>query len=266
VTAAVAGVCATGVGCVILAATVAGAASGAASYGTGVALGDDEFSAKGLATATLTGAAVGAVTGGLGAGASAVKTAVTEGAEGAAESAGASAVTDTAADEGAENGATKTAAQEGPRGKGTPGPDDPASVTDGGRSTGGQAVAGHGWHARSNGTTVVPPGTYLHFYVEHGEKLADSVGLQIERGARNIKPVETFGPGSRIPNYTIAPPRGLNIMSGSTTVTQSRLLSEMFEDGTISGVSHVAVCREVIPGELLPRSEPVQLWRASVRK
>lgn len=94
---------------------------------------------------------------------------------------------------------------------------------------------------------MTPPlsrGTYLHFYVEHGEKLLDSVGALIERGARNVKPVQTYGPGDRVPNYLIGPPEGLNIMSGSTTVPHDRLLSEMLADGTISGVCHMAICRE----------------------
>ncbi len=133
----------------------------------------------------------------------------------------------------------------GVRGKGTPGPNDPASITEGGRANG-QVVAGHGGYITSDGHSVVPSGTYLHFYVEHGGLLEDSIGFQIERGARNIKPVETYGPGDLVPNYIIGPPEGLNIMSGSTTVTSERMLGEMLEDGSISGVCHMAICREVL--------------------
>jgi hypothetical protein len=132
----------------------------------------------------------------------------------------------------------------GPRGKGTPSPDGPASVTPGGRANG-KAVAGHGWYFSSNGMTPpLPKGMYLHFYVEHGEKLLDSVGTMIERGARNVKPVQTYGPGDRIPDYLIGHPEGLNIMSGSIIISDERLLSEMIADGTIGGVCHMAICRE----------------------
>ncbi|WP_194906691.1 putative adhesin [Catenulispora rubra] len=133
------------------------------------------------------------------------------------------------------------------RGKGDPRPgrDRPWSITPGGRGDGGQVVAGHGWYNTPDGFTTVPDGTYLHFYVQHGEKLDDSVGTKIERGARDVMPVQTYGPGERVPNYIIGPPDELKIMSGSTTVDQPKLLSELFDEGTIKGVCHMAVCREV---------------------
>jgi RHS repeat-associated protein len=67
---AVGAVCSTGVGCVILAGAVAGAAAAGTGYGVDVAQGDREFSARDLATEMVIGGAVGAATGGLGAGAS----------------------------------------------------------------------------------------------------------------------------------------------------------------------------------------------------
>ncbi|WBC17745.1 hypothetical protein O7600_13355 [Micromonospora sp. WMMA1998] len=130
-----------------------------------------------------------------------------------------------------------------PRGK-KPGKNKP-QVSEGGRKDGGQVVAGHGWYFSSNGTTTLPSGTYLHFYVEHGEKLLDTVGRRIEGGARSVAPVETFGPGDSVPNYTIGQPNGLRILNGSTTVRGDRLLGDMLADGTIKGVCHMAVCREV---------------------
>jgi hypothetical protein len=132
-----------------------------------------------------------------------------------------------------------------PRGKNSRDPNGPASVTDGGRADG-KALAGHGGYYRADGTTTVPEGTYLHFYVDHGKPLLDSEGLKIERGARNIKPVQTFGPGDEVPNYVISPPRNLNIMSGSITVAGPTMLSDLLEDGTLSGVVHMAICRTVI--------------------
>jgi hypothetical protein len=56
------------VGCAVLAAVAGGAAGGAATYANSVALGDDEFSVRGLATSS----AIGGAAGGLTAGASAV--------------------------------------------------------------------------------------------------------------------------------------------------------------------------------------------------
>lgn len=129
------------------------------------------------------------------------------------------------------------------RGKGGKGP---ASVTQGGRADGAKVVAGHGYYVSSNGGVIVPEGTYLHFYVGHGEKLLDRVGTMIERGARNIKPAQTFGPGSHVPNYTIAEPDGLNIYSNSIIVGGEKLLSEIIGDGTLQGVCHMAICREVL--------------------
>ncbi|MFD1320437.1 RHS repeat-associated core domain-containing protein [Micromonospora sonneratiae] len=135
---------------------------------------------------------------------------------------------------------------DGSRGKGGAGPDDPESITVGGRANG-QVVAGHGWYFEMDGETPpLPGGIYLHFYVEHGEKLLDRIGEMIERGARNVKPVETFGPGARVPNYLIGPPRGLNILTGSTTVGSPRHLADMLADGTIRGVCHMAICREKV--------------------
>ncbi|MFG3702322.1 polymorphic toxin-type HINT domain-containing protein [Micromonospora sp. NPDC047620] len=65
VTAAVASVCATGVGCVILAGAAAGAAAAGSAYGVDVAQGEREFSPKDLATEMVVGGAVGAATAGL---------------------------------------------------------------------------------------------------------------------------------------------------------------------------------------------------------
>jgi hypothetical protein len=101
-------VCSTGVGCVILAGAVAGAASGAASYGTGVALGDDEFSVSGLAKATAVGAALGAVTGGAAAGVGAASKAVLQriGSAAAEDAATAGKAAVTAAKDAADSGAS----------------------------------------------------------------------------------------------------------------------------------------------------------------
>ena len=65
-TIAVAAVCSTGIGCVILAGAIAGAAAAGAEYGVDVAQGEREFSVADLATEMAVGGAVGAVGGGAG--------------------------------------------------------------------------------------------------------------------------------------------------------------------------------------------------------
>jgi hypothetical protein len=105
-------VCATGVGCVILAAVVAGAVAGGASYGTASALGDDRFSVRGLATNMSIGAVVGGLTAGAGqALGPAVRTIFSRGTSSAAETAANTAERSVvpAAKDLAETGASKTA-------------------------------------------------------------------------------------------------------------------------------------------------------------
>ena len=118
-------------------------------------------------------------------------------------------------------------------------------MTEGGRGDGQTVIAGHGWYNTPDGSVTVPKGTYIHFYVEHGEMLDDSVGKAIEGGARTVKPAQTYGPGDRVPNYTVGPPGGLEILGGSTTFPAPTLISEMFDSGQLSGVVHFATCREV---------------------
>jgi RHS repeat-associated protein len=90
---AVGAVCATGVGCLILAGAAAGAAGAAAGYGTDVVEGKQEFSWGGLASNMAFGAATGALTAGALAGAGAAGRAALDTAAGKALSAGASKVT-----------------------------------------------------------------------------------------------------------------------------------------------------------------------------
>lgn len=58
-----------------------------------------------------------------------------------------------------------------------------------------------------------------------------------------MPPVETFGPGSMIPNYTLKTPDDLTIYSGSITVDSATPLSELLQPNM--GVCHWAACTEI---------------------
>ncbi|MBF6289853.1 hypothetical protein IU457_27240 [Nocardia cyriacigeorgica] len=116
-------------------------------------------------------------------------------------------------------------------------------VLAGGREDGEIVFAGHGVLMRDAGTTVVPDGTYISFYVADGELLPGLNGLAVEAG---IYPagyyVETFGPEDEIPNYTLRTPDRLSIMENSSTVSEAATLAELLQPGM--GHTHWAACRE----------------------
>ncbi|MFP8944609.1 putative T7SS-secreted protein [Streptomyces fenghuangensis] len=116
-----------------------------------------------------------------------------------------------------------------------------ANVTQGGRTDNSQVISGHGYYEMGAGDMIVPPGTWLKFYVEDGGRLKDSIGFEIETGG-NRNPTETFGPGKSLPNYTVDVPRDLNISSRSITVNAPTRLSEIVNEGM--GAVHVVICRE----------------------
>ncbi|MFG3499518.1 RHS repeat-associated core domain-containing protein, partial [Streptomyces sp. NPDC047928] len=119
----------------------------------------------------------------------------------------------------------------------------PESVTQGRRADGETVFSGHGTFGSNTGQFMVPQGTTLHFYVPHRKTLDDSVGLAVERGGPDAPgAVESFGPGSILPDYILGPPTNLNIMSGSLTVTQKTGISAVIKQGM--GNVHMAMCRE----------------------
>jgi hypothetical protein len=77
-----------------------------------------------------------------------------------------------------------------------------------------------------------------------GGTISDATGNAIETGVRP-RPVQTWGPGTQIPDYWLEPPTGLNIQGNPITVTGPRRASEMLQSN--SGVCHWAACREVAP-------------------
>ncbi|MEV5173107.1 putative T7SS-secreted protein [Streptomyces flaveolus] len=121
-------------------------------------------------------------------------------------------------------------------------------VLAGGRPDGEKVFAGHGYIESGAGEIVVPEGTSISFYVQHGEQLPGLNGLTVERGVYPGGYSETFHAGDRIPNYTLAPPvssgaGGFSVFENSTTVGQRTQLGELLEPGM--GNVHWAACREI---------------------
>ncbi|UUN27461.1 putative T7SS-secreted protein [Streptomyces sp. FIT100] len=120
-------------------------------------------------------------------------------------------------------------------------------VLKGGRPDGETVLAGHGYIEGGAGEVTVPPGTSVSFYVAHGERIPGLNGVAVEGGSYPGPAVETFGPGDRIPNYTLAPPEakgqgGFTVYENSTTVAQRTMLGELLKEGM--GNIHWAACRE----------------------
>ncbi|MGQ4516751.1 RHS repeat-associated core domain-containing protein [Streptomyces sp. DW26H14] len=115
------------------------------------------------------------------------------------------------------------------------------SVTQKGRVDNSKVISGHGYYEFGAGDMQVPPGTWLKFYVEDGERIGDAFAHDIETGG-NHPAVETFGPGKKLPDYTVDRPRNLAISSRSITVSAPTRLSEIVTDKM--GAVHVLICRE----------------------
>ncbi|MFE2497657.1 WXG100 family type VII secretion target [Streptomyces scopuliridis] len=121
-------------------------------------------------------------------------------------------------------------------------------VLKGGRPDGENVLAGHGYLEFDAGETIVPPGTSISFYVPHGERIPGLNGVAVEGGSYPGAAIEKFGPGDKIPNYTLAPPEakgsgGFTVYENSTTVAHRTKLSELLESGM--GDVHWAACREL---------------------
>jgi hypothetical protein len=106
------------------------------------------------------------------------------------------------------------------------GSDYAAKVLNGGRSDGETVFAGHGEYRWGSGDVEVPAGTTAKVYSELGSKLSQSDGLAIEQGG-GPEPVNVYGPGDTMPNYTLRSPDGLTVMSNSITKESRTLLSDM---------------------------------------
>jgi RHS repeat-associated protein len=106
--------------------------------------------------------------------------------------------------------------------------------------------SGHGGIRAGDGSMVtVPEGTRLHMYSNHGEPISDALGNRIETG--NPTPVQVYGPGDKLPNYSLFEPDGLNILGTprNVTVSEETRLSDLLRPNM--GSVHWAACRSVIP-------------------
>ncbi len=110
----------------------------------------------------------------------------------------------------------------------------PASQVDGEANSGpgGTVFSGHGSYFPVNGTTVVPEGTSITFYSEHGGTITNGLGNAIETG-KNVSDIfqRSFGPGSEIPNYTLHPPGNLKLQGSPFTVSTDATLDSLLQPG-----------------------------------
>ncbi|GAB2870727.1 putative adhesin [Streptomyces mayteni] len=105
---------------------------------------------------------------------------------------------------------------------------------------------------------VVPEGTSIAFYSPHGRPLTNARAFSVERGrpielrdpagnvvgVENAAPVEVFGPGDRIPNYTLYPPEELRVRGDPHTVSSPTRLGDLLQPNL--GQVHWAACRNRI--------------------
>lgn len=102
-------------------------------------------------------------------------------------------------------------------------------------------ISGHGGYIPAHGHINVPRGTTITIYAEHGSNISDALGNLIETGGDTSGVYsQTFLPGEPMPDYTIYPPDGLNIMGTPQTVVQPTLLSELINENM--GPVDLAVC------------------------
>ena len=96
-------------------------------------------------------------------------------------------------------------------------------------------LSGHGVFHPKNGFIEVPKGSTVTTFTSHGNAISDKLGNYIETGkgitfsefGNDIVGAQTYLSGSMIPNYTLYPPKGLNIMGTPITVKTSTNLQEM---------------------------------------
>ena len=77
----------------------------------------------------------------------------------------------------------------------------------------------------------MPEGTYVTVFGEHGATISDAAGGLIDQGilpqVEEVIGARTYLPGAQMPNYTLYPATGLNIMGNPVTVSTATNLSEM---------------------------------------
>jgi len=114
-------------------------------------------------------------------------------------------------------------------------------------------LSGHGAFVEGSGTVVVPQGTTLTTYTGHGQSISDTLGNFIETGTPinmaqfgdEVLGATTHLPGATVPNYTLYPPTGLNIMGNPVTVSQPTTLNTLLQPNM--GHVHWAACLACVP-------------------
>jgi hypothetical protein len=100
----------------------------------------------------------------------------------------------------------------------------------------GAVFSGHGVF-KNDGETIVPTGTSITFYAEHGAKISDELGNMIEEH-KDVSGFykKTFKAGDRIPNYMLLPPKDLDVKGDPITVDKPTRLSNLLipNMGTVS--------------------------------
>jgi RHS repeat-associated protein len=104
-------------------------------------------------------------------------------------------------------------------------------------------LSGHGGFEVTNSSpiTILPQGTSVSVWAEHGNSIYDSLGNSLElkkpitykEYGNDIVGAKTYLPGSVMPDYTLYPPfdPDLNIMGNPTTVMKPTRLSEILKPG-----------------------------------
>ena len=104
-------------------------------------------------------------------------------------------------------------------------------------------LSGHGGLEVGNSSpiTIVPEGTSVTVWTEHGNGIYDHLGNSIELKkpityevhGNDLVGAKTYLPGSVMPDYTLYPPFNpdLKIMGNPTTVTKPTRLSKLVEPG-----------------------------------
>jgi hypothetical protein len=125
-----------------------------------------------------------------------------------------------------------------------------------------RTLSGHGAYNPSSGTTVIPKGTSLTVWTKHGNTILDELGQAIETGSEitysqfgnDIVGATSYLPGAKVPNYTLFPGEGLNIMGNPTTVDMARNLSQLLSPNM--GNVNWAACLEVTGGTIFNATLP----------
>jgi RHS repeat-associated protein len=126
----------------------------------------------------------------------------------------------------------------------------PAAATPAANQT---VLSGHGGLVvgDSSPVTTVPQGTSLTFWTSHGNGISDALGNAVETGAPitleqfpEAEGAASYLPGSTVPNYTLFPPDGLNILGNPTTVSTPTSLNTLLQPNM--GNVNWAACRSII--------------------